>query len=603
MINYFQKIFYILGNENKRILLLLAVFIISSLADFIGVAIIGPYTKIVTEPETISQIQLLNNIFSSLNLQSYNQKLIFLTAVVIVILIIQVIVLLTSQFISLKISGYLQKKVVVKLFSAYVNVPYQFILSESSASLTNFIQESEFSIRGNLIALLQIINNSFMLFAILFILVQTSPTLLGLIIFILAVVFIIINQLNQRVKKAGQIRVEEKKKNISTINHTFGGFKETRVIGCESYFQSQVRRQYDKSIRAEVLIGVIQQVPGVLIKSSLVIALVIFIGLSVTVLGKDVRELTPIISVFGVAGVRVSPSFNLIVQSLTMIKSQGYTLDMLYLKLKEIEKLTREQKSLRQKSDSQKRSFSSFHELSLVKVNYTYPGSKQPSLQDISFNLKRGQSIGIIGKSGAGKTTLIDVILGLLQPDSGDIEVDGVSIYEDLRSWQDILGYIPQSIFLTEDTIARNIAFGVPDELIDPEKIARVLKMTELEELVASLPDGVQTEVGERGIRLSGGQRQRIGIARALYHERQILVLDEATSALDTQTETLITEAIKSLAGNQTLIIIAHRLSTIRHCDQLCLLEKGRLVKVGTYDEVVSEYESRYQAGVTLTQK
>lgn len=603
MINYFQKIFYILGKENKRILLLLAVFIISSLADFIGVAIIGPYTKIVTEPETISQNQWLNNIFSFLNFQTYNQKLIFLTTVVVAILIIQIIVLLISQFISLKISGYLQKKVVVNLFSAYVNVPYKFILSESSASLTNFIQESETSIRANLFSVLQIINNTFMLFAIILILVQTSLTLLGLIAIVLVIIFIVINQLNQRVREAGQVRLEQRKKNISTINHTFGGFKETRVIGCENYFQGQIRKQYDKSIKADISVNIIQQIPGVLIKSSLVIALVIFIGISVTVLGKDIRELTPILSVFGVAGVRVSPAFNLIVTNLTVIKNQSYTLDMLYLKLKEIERLTKEQKEVRQKLDGKQKLSSSFNEVSLVKVNYTYPGSEHPSLQDISFNLKKGQSIGIIGKSGAGKTTLIDVILGLLQPDSGDIEVDGVSIYQDLRGWQDILGYIPQSIFLTEDSIARNIAFGVPDELIDPEKIARVLKMTELEELVASLPNGVKTEVGERGIRLSGGQRQRIGIARALYHERQVLVLDEATSALDTQTETLITEAIKSLAGNQTLIIIAHRLSTIRHCDRLCLLEKGRLVKVGTYEEVVSEYESRYQSGVTLTQK
>ncbi|TVQ48885.1 MAG: ABC transporter ATP-binding protein [Gloeocapsa sp. DLM2.Bin57] len=601
MINYFQKIFYILGNENKRIFLLLVVFIVSSIADFIGVAIIGPYTRMVTEPETISSLQFLNNIFSFLNLQNYNQKLIFLTVVVIAVLVTQVIILLSSQYVSLKISGYLQKKVVLRLFGDYVNVPYKFILSESSASLTNFIQESESSIRGNLIAILQIINNTFMLFAILFILVQTSPTLLVIIIGVLSIVFVVINRLNNKVKQAGKVRVEERKKNISTINHTFGGFKETRVIGCESYFQSQVRQQYDKCINADVLVGIIQQVPGVIIKSSLVIALVIFIGISVTVLEQDVRELTPILGVFGVAGVRVSPAFNLILNSLTMIKSQGYTLDVLYLKLKEIEKLTKEQKQGIENSETHKHLSSSFDELSLVKVDYTYPGSEQPSLQDISFQLKKGESIGIIGKSGAGKTTLIDVILGLLQPDSGDLKVNGVSIYEDLRGWQDILGYIPQTIFLTEDTIEKNIAFGVPEKLIDRERIARVLKMTELEELVTSLPNGVKTQVGERGVRLSGGQRQRVGIARALYHQRQVLVLDEATSALDSQTESLITEAIKSLAGNQTLIIIAHRLSTIRHCDRICLLEKGRLVKIGSYDEVVSEYESRYQAGVSLT--
>ena len=430
----------------------------------------------------------------------------------------------------------------------------------------------------------------------LFILVKSSLVLLVLISVIFGIVFVFVNLLNKKVRELGKIRVQEKRKSISTINHTFGGFKETRVIGCENYFENQVKTQYDKSIKADILVSVIQQVPGLITKNSLVIALILFIGLSVTVMNKDPKELTPILSVFAVAGVRLSPSFNVIMQSLTLIRNQSYTLDMLYLKVKEIEKITAEEQRKNRKIDTEKRIYASFDQVSLVNVDYTYPGSEEPSLQDISIGLKKGESIGIIGKSGAGKTTLIDVILGLLQPDRGDIEVDGVSIYKDIRGWQDILGYIPQSIFLTEDSIERNIAFGVPDKLIDQERIAKVLKMTELEELVTSLPQGIKTEVGERGVRLSGGQRQRVGIARALYHEREVLVLDEATSALDSQTESLITDAIKSLAGNKTLIIIAHRLSTIRHCNRICLLEKGRIVKIGSYEEVVSEYESRYQS-------
>jgi len=596
MINYFKKLAYLLGKETRKIPLLLLVFVISSIADVLGVAIVGPYTLAVTEPESMASSQFLNNIFSFLNIQQYNHKIFLLTAVVVLMLILQMIVIFVSQFILLKTSGYLQKTLITKLFSAYVNVPYKFILSESSASLTSFIQESEFGIKSNIVAILQITTNSIMLFFLLFILVKSSLVLLVLISVIFGIVFVFVNFLNKKVRESGKIRVQERRKNISTINHTFGGFKETRVIGCENYFENQVKRQYDKTIKAEISVGVIQQVPGLITKNSLVIALILFIGLSVTLMNKDPKELTPILSVFAVAGVRLSPAFNVIMTSLTSIRSQSYTLDTLYLKVKEIEKITAEEQLKKQKLELAKRFDTSFDQVSLVNVNYTYPGSEEPSLQDISFGLKKGESIGIIGKSGAGKTTLIDVILGLLQPDRGDIEVDGVSIYENLRSWQDLLGYIPQSIFLTEDSIERNIAFGVPDKLIDQERIARVLKMTELEELVTSLPQGIKTEVGERGVRLSGGQRQRIGIARALYHEREVLVLDEATSALDSQTESLITDAIKSLAGNKTLIIIAHRLSTIRHCDRLCLLEKGRIVKIGSYEEVVSEYESRYQS-------
>ena len=227
------------------------------------------------------------------------------------------------------------------------------------------------------------------------------------------------------------------------------------------------------------------------------------------------------------------------------------------------------------------------NQIELDHITYSYENSSQLAVENISLRIKKGQSIALIGKSGSGKTTLVDIILGLLDPKAGDILVDGKSIYNNLRSWQDMVGYIPQSIFLIDDTVERNIAFGVPDRLIDTERMYQAIKAAQLEELIAQLPEGIKTQVGERGVRLSGGQRQRIGIARALYHERKILVLDEATSALDNETERLVSDAIKSLAGTKTLIIIAHRLTTVEHCDRVYLLEKGRVVESGSYREVV----------------
>ena len=193
----------------------------------------------------------------------------------------------------------------------------------------------------------------------------------------------------------------------------------------------------------------------------------------------------------------------------------------------------------------------------------------------------------MIGKSGAGKTTLVDVLLGLFTPGSGDITVDGVSVYDNLRAWQNIIGYVPQSIFLIDDTLERNIAFGVPDGLIDRHRLTKAIEMAQLSEVVAQLPNGIKTVVGERGLLLSGGQRQRVGIARVLYHEREVLVFDEATAALDTETERLITEATKALSGTKTIVIIAHRLSTIEHCDCIYQIEQGKIIKSGSYQEVV----------------
>jgi ATP-binding cassette, subfamily B, bacterial PglK len=218
---------------------------------------------------------------------------------------------------------------------------------------------------------------------------------------------------------------------------------------------------------------------------------------------------------------------------------------------------------------------------------YRYPTATEASLKGISLHLKKGQSIGLIGRSGAGKTTLVDVLLGLLTPETGDIRVDGQSIYGDIRAWQNMIGYVPQNIFLTDDTLERNIALGVPDHLIDYERLEQAVQAAQLGDMVAMLPDGLRTVLGERGTRLSGGQRQRVGIARVLYHDREILVLDEATAALDNETELLISDAVKALGGTKTLIIIAHRLSTIEHCDCIYMLERGQVVKSGTYEEVV----------------
>jgi ABC-type multidrug transport system fused ATPase/permease subunit len=226
--------------------------------------------------------------------------------------------------------------------------------------------------------------------------------------------------------------------------------------------------------------------------------------------------------------------------------------------------------------------------LGMRNVTYVYPSRHQPALSDVSFEVRRGETIGFIGASGAGKSTLVDVLLGLLVPSKGEVCVDGVDIHTKLREWQDQIGYVPQTIFLTDDSLRRNIAFGLPDEAIDEAAIWRALRAAQLDAFVRELPHGAETVVGERGVRLSGGQRQRVGIARALYHDPDVLVLDEATSALDTPTETGVMQAIRSLHGAKTIFIVAHRFSTVEHCDRIYYLEHGRVVSTGSPAELLS---------------
>ncbi len=217
----------------------------------------------------------------------------------------------------------------------------------------------------------------------------------------------------------------------------------------------------------------------------------------------------------------------------------------------------------------------------MKEVSFSYPGTTTPVIRDISLTVQRGESVGFIGASGAGKSTLVDLILGLLAPEKGEILVDGGNIQSDMRNWQHQIGYVPQTIFLTDDTLRRNVAFGLPEKLIDNAAVGRAIRAAQLEEFISTLPDGIETIVGERGVRLSGGQRQRIGIARALYHDPAVLVLDEATSSLDTDIERGVMQAVYALRGSKTIIIVAHRVSTVEHCDRLYRLDQGMVVAEG----------------------
>ena len=398
-----------------------------------------------------------------------------------------------------------------------------------------------------------------------------------------------------KVKKIGAKISKINDEIIRLINHSLGGLKDTKITGSEDFFLTTINQQAKESSKLSAAFEITVGIPPVVIKNSLIIFVVLFVSWASLDSSDKMTSIGGIMAIFGIASIRLIPAVNSLVQAIAQVRNFSYVVDRLYFDLKEIEQQQQEiddslatSKIKNLASESSNQSVMPFsHKLSLQNIIYQYPEVSTKAISDISFDIYKGQSIGLIGKSGSGKTTLVDIILGLLYPKSGDIQVDDTSIYQNLRAWQNLIGYIPQSIFLTDETIEKNIAFGVPDHLIDRTRLEKAIQSAQLEELMQELPQGLKTEVGERGVRLSGGQRQRVGIARALYHEREILVLDEATSALDNETEQLVNESIKSLSGTKTMIIIAHRLSTVEHCDRLYLLGQGKILKAGTYQEVV----------------
>ena len=603
MLKYITKLLYVLPGRKKSLITLLLSFLLVSWLEAFGIGLIGPFIALASNPDIIHKNYWLNRIFTQSSLESTNQFIALLGLLVVVIFCIK-------SFISWRVQAYVfvfsyrqQGLLISKLMHAYLGAPYTFHLSKNSAHfIQSVVNDTQIFANSVLSTILTATANGIVILSLVVLLCITNIELIIVVLIILLPLFFFFNRFKDKLVHWGKEASQANEAIVRIINHSLGGIKETQLIGCGPYFEEQIVLQAEKYADANGAFYSFQLSPRIMIEVLLVISIVGFISI-LLIFNQNTQELTSVLGIFALASIRLIPAASNFMSGVSVLRNSTYVLNKLHYDLQELENekidksrnldngsyLGSNGQSISKYGDSQE---ISKKQIVLDAVTYRYANASENALNGISLRVQKGQSIALIGKSGAGKTTLVDVILGLLLPDDGDIRVDGKSIYGDLRSWQNMVGYIPQSIFVIDDTVERNIAFGVPDYLIDGKKLNQVIQTAQLVELLERLPNGLQTMVGDRGVLLSGGQRQRIGIARALYHEREILVLDEATAALDNETESLITEAMKSLSGTKTLIIIAHRLTTVEHCDCIYVMEKGRIVKSGTYQEVVTKKET-----------
>lgn len=561
--------------ELKGLLILLGMTFIGMFMEMLGVGLVIPVIGLLVQENLATSTPFFNELYIFFGSPSKKSLIMgTLLALVGVFLIknvfIAVMIWLQARFIS-----NLQADMSQRLFTIYLRQPYTFHLQHNSSELIRNVGGEVTMLGSGIIAPgIQLITEGLVLLGIFTLLMLVEPIGTLVIGTVLGIASLSFYRLTKRyVSKWGETRQYHDGMRTQHLYQGLGGAKEVKLLGRESDFVDKYAFHTDMIASVNKFQTTLQQLPRLWLELLAVTALASLI-LIMLVQDGETNTILPTLGLFAAAAFRLMPSISRMINSLQQIRFSLPVVTTLYHELL-LDSPESNTKKIKVRTEFNK-------SVCISDVNYTYPGSSCSSLKNISLSINKGDSIGIIGPSGSGKSTLIDVILGLLTPSSGTIIVDRQNIQNNIRSWQDNIGYVSQSIYLTDDTLRRNVAFGLADDEINDKAVTRAIKDAQLEKFVTELPNALETIVGEHGVRLSGGQRQRIGIARALYHDPSVLVLDEATSALDTQTEVGVMQAIKELRGKKTILIVAHRLSTVNHCNKLYRIENGEIAEEGS---------------------
>ena len=570
-----KKLRYVFDRKDKIKLVGLAILmVIGSVLELLAVAVFNPFIEVLMQTSSIEDDSFLKLFFTHIHLNGIEQYLVVLSALIAVIYLVKNIYLSFLQNVILSFSYTTRMNLATRLLTTYMNEPYTFHLSKNIAEMQRCLQSDTSQFMTLISSGLQLTVEMVTCLALAAYLFHTSHSItvvIGvLLLMCIGLFFIISKKVSSRL---GRQNEHYNAKLFQWINQSLGGIKELKILQREEYFIDSYKTNYKKLIWGARVNELIAALPKYIVETVAMVGLVFAIIIKLLFGHGALETFIPQIAVFAVAAFRLLPSVGRVNAYINSIMYNKASLDMIYDDLKEID--SEPVQEIEWQGKKEKWIFTKG--VTVEHVSYHYPDSDVEVLHDISLEIPKGKTVALIGPSGAGKTTLADIILGLLPPVSGVVRMDQHNVYENLRSWREKLGYIPQSIYLSDDTIRNNVAFGIYEAQIDDNAIWKALEKAQLKEFVQGLEKGLDTCVGDRGVRLSGGQRQRIGIARALYHDPEILVLDEATSALDSSTEQAVMESIESLQGLKTMIIIAHRLTTIKNADLVYEVSGGNV--------------------------
>ncbi|HET8984173.1 MAG TPA: ABC transporter ATP-binding protein, partial [Trueperaceae bacterium] len=587
-----RRLFTLLDRrEKRRFYWLLPAVTGMALLQVIGIASVLPFLALVTDPTIVETNALLSRAYELLGFQSTNGFLVFAGAAALALLVISNAFTALTEYLLLRYSWNLNHSLSVRLLREYVAKPYVFFLDQNSAALaTNILSETKQAVRGFVLAALNLMSRTIVALFILALLIGLYPLLAILTFGFLGAAYAVTFMLVKRgMAESGRQRSYSDRARHQAAFEVLGGIKDIKLLGREEPFLKRYERHsrnYERQMAKQQVIALFPRYAfeTIAFGGMLMIVLVLLLR------GEGVQQIVPTLGVFAFATLRLLPALQSLFGSMTSLRFSVTAIDVLHRDITPDRDL-----HIGNRVGIEPQPFT--RKLELDSIDFTYPNGKGPVLSDFSLSVAANSTVGIVGPTGSGKTTTVDILLGLLEPSAGTLKVDGVVIDKDNRAaWQSNLGYVPQQIYLADDTIAANIAFGVRAKDVDRHAVERAATLANIHDFVSNeLPEGYETVIGERGVRLSGGQRQRLGIARALYHNPAVLVFDEATSALDGITEESIFKAVSELGKSKTIVMIAHRMTTVRECDVIYLLEKGAVTAKGSYDELIAT-NARFRA-------
>jgi len=577
-LNQFQKLWQLLTMPQKKTVFFLFVLILlGTIMEMIGVGLVVPLVGAMTKPDFVEGIKFfapLKIVFAGLSQESI---VFVLLGSMVCIYLLKTVFLMYLAWVQAGFNLNIQASLSKLLFSSYLKRPWLLYQKDNSSSyVQNVNNEVQILVQQGVGAALELITNVFLLIGVTILLFAIEPIGTLIIAVSIFIAFFGFQHLSRlRILKWGRIRKEHETLRLQRLQQGLNSAKEIKLRHCEKFFVDKFHEHSLNLIYAGRWQSTLRKFPRYFFE------LLAVAGLSVAIIymamsGKDLENIAPIIALFAAVFIKLMPSVNSILTNIHSIRYIEPTIETIHDEL------------CSQNSDIQiqeQHGADIFTEIAgsaidLRHVNFVYPEKKDPVLEDVNIHISKGASVGIIGTSGAGKSTLIDLVLGLIAPASGVIEVNGRDINGGLKSWQEQIGYVPQSIYLLDDTLRNNIAFAQEEDDIDEKSLSYAIKQAQLERLVDNLPEGTSTIIGEDGSQLSGGEKQRIALARALYRNPSVLLLDEATASLDPQTESDVMEAVQRLKGTHTILIVTHRLSTIKDCDIVIQIEKGQVIKV-----------------------